>query len=164
MIKFYKWDTDLNGEFSTWKSLRKTFKEMFNLLFPEDACFHSFCWPLGLQSFSLIQYQIMFPSLSHSYLPSPLSLSGPSPPPPPLLIDFFSLPSGTEASSRGHFSLLSFLSSVDCVFGILYFFLANIHVLVSTYHACPFGSELLHSGWYFQVPSICLQNSGCSHF
>jgi hypothetical protein len=26
---------------------------------------------------------------------------------------------------------------------------------VSTYHACPFGSELLQSGWYFLVPSIC---------
>jgi hypothetical protein len=33
---------------------------------------------------------------------------------------------------------------------------ANIHLLVSTYHACPFGSELPHSGWYFLVPSICL--------
>jgi hypothetical protein len=30
---------------------------------------------------------------------------------------------------------------------------------VSTYHACPFGSELPHSGWYFLVPSICLQKS-----
>jgi hypothetical protein len=127
---------------------------MFNLLFPEDACFHSFCWPLGLQSFSLIQYQIMFPSLSPSYLPSPLSLSGPSLPPSPLLIDFFSLPSGTEASSRGHFSLLSFLSSVDCVFGMLHFFLANIHVLVSTYYACPFECELPHSGLYFLASSI----------
>jgi len=41
--------------------------------------------------------------------------------------------------------------------------LTNINLLVSTYHTCPFGSELPHSGWYFLVPSICLQNSGCAH-
>jgi hypothetical protein len=33
--------------------------------------------------------------------------------------------------------------------------LANIHLLVSTYHACPFGSELPYSG--------CLQNSWCPY-
>jgi hypothetical protein len=56
------------------------------------------------------------------------------------LIVFFSLPSGTEASSLEHFNLLTFLSSVDCILGILYFFsfLANIYLLVSTYHV---------SGW-----------------
>jgi hypothetical protein len=27
------------------------------------------------------------------------------------------------------------------------YFLANIHLLVSTYHVCPLGSELPHSGW-----------------
>jgi hypothetical protein len=42
------------------------------------------------------------------------------------------------------------------------FFLVNIHLLVSTYHACPFGCELPHSGYYL-VPSICQQNSGCPH-
>jgi hypothetical protein len=47
-----------------------------NLLSPEVACFHSFCWPPGLQSFSLTQYQIRFLSTPH-----PLSLSGPSLPP-----------------------------------------------------------------------------------
>jgi hypothetical protein len=36
--------------------------------------------------------------------------------------------------------------------------LANIHLSVSTYHACSFGSV---SGWYFLDPSICLQNSWC---
>jgi hypothetical protein len=45
----------------------------------------------------------------------------------------------------------------------LFFLLANIHLLVSTYHACPLGSELLHSGWYFLVLSNCQQNSGCPH-
>jgi hypothetical protein len=43
------------------------------------------------------------------------------------------------------------------------FFLANIHLLLSTYHACPFGYVLPHSGWYLLVPSICLQNSGCPY-
>jgi hypothetical protein len=41
-----------------------------------------------------------------------------------------------------------------------FFILADIHFLVSTYHACLFGFELPHSGWYFLVISICLQNSG----
>jgi hypothetical protein len=36
------------------------------------------------------------------------------------VIAFFSLPSGTEVSSLGHFSLLSFLSSVDCILVILH--------------------------------------------
>ena len=42
-----------------------------NLLSSEVAYFHSFCWPSGLQSFSLTQYQIMFPSppLPHSVHP-----------------------------------------------------------------------------------------------
>ena len=35
-----------------------------------------------------------------------------------------------------------------------------MHLLMSIYHACPFRSELPHSG-YFLVPSICLKNSGC---
>jgi hypothetical protein len=48
--------------------------------------------------------------------------------PSPLVIAFFSLPSGTEVSSFGLFNLLTFLSSVDCVLGILYFFW-----LISTY-------------------------------
>jgi hypothetical protein len=44
-----------------------------------------------------------------------------------------------EASSLGPFSLLNFLSSVDCILGILYFFWggANIYLLVSIYLACP---------------------------
>ena len=110
-----------------------------NLLFSEVTCLHSFCWPSGLQSF--------FPhpipnkvSLSPPPLPSSPTTSSFTPrflPPSPLVIAFFSLPSGTEWSSPGHFSLLSFLISVDCILGILYFFVclfvfANIHLLVST--------------------------------
>jgi hypothetical protein len=54
--------------------------------------------------------------------------------------------------------LLTFLSSVNCTLGMLYF-LANIHLLVNTYH----GSEIPLSGWYFLVPSICLKNSWCPY-
>jgi hypothetical protein len=50
-----------------------------------------------------------------------------------------------------------------CCCFILFLFLANIHLLVSTCHAWPFVSELPHSGWYFLVPSICLHTSGCPH-
>jgi hypothetical protein len=107
-----------------------------NLLSPKVACFPSFCWHSVLQSFSLTQYQIRFHSPPPFPPPRPLSLTCPSLPPSPLMIAFFSLPSGTEASSLGHFSLLTFMSSVDYILNILYFFLANIQLLVSTYHAC----------------------------
>jgi hypothetical protein len=63
------------------------------------------------------QYLIMFaPS---SALPTPLSHPVPS---LFLLSAFFSLPSGIETSSLGPFDLLTSLSSVDCILGILYFF------------------------------------------
>ena len=84
--------------------------------------------------------------------PAPLFASSPSHPDPslplPPVIIFFPPLSGIEGSSLVPFCLLTFLSSVDCILGILYFFffLANIHLLVSTYHTCPFGSELPHSG------------------
>jgi hypothetical protein len=45
---------------------------------------------------------------------------------------------GIEASSLGPFLLLTFLSSMDCILGILYF-LANIHLSVSTHHTCLLG-------------------------
>ena len=50
-----------------------------NLLFPEVACFHSFCWPSQLKSFSLIQYQISSPHTPPTtiLLPCPPSLPGP---------------------------------------------------------------------------------------
>jgi hypothetical protein len=68
-----------------------------NLLPPKIACFHSFCWPSGLQSFSLTRYQIRFPSL-----PPHLPTSPPRSLPPSLLvIAFFSLLSGTQVSSLG---------------------------------------------------------------
>jgi hypothetical protein len=47
---------------------------------------------------------------------------------------------------------------VGYIAGILNF-LANIHLSMSTYHVCSFVSRLPYSGWYFLVPSICLQIS-----
>jgi hypothetical protein len=44
---------------------------------------------------------------------------------------------------------------------LFFFFFANIHLLVSTYDACPFVSELPYSKWYFPDPSIYLKISGC---
>jgi hypothetical protein len=59
--------------------------------------------------------------------------------------------------------LFSLFGSVECIVGILYF-MANIHLSVSTYHACTFGTGLPHSRCYSQVTSICLQNSWCLCF
>ena len=38
-------------------------------------------------------------------------------------------------------------------------FWGNINLSVSYYHACSLATESPHSGWYSQVPSICLQVS-----
>jgi hypothetical protein len=57
----------------------------------------------------------------------------------------FSLLSGFELSTLGPSFLLSFLRSVSCIMGLPNV-LANIHLSVSTCHACPVGSELPHSG------------------
>jgi hypothetical protein len=145
-----------------------------SLLFLEVACFHSFCWPSGLQPFSLTQYQIIFPA-TFLFPPTPSTFPPKSLPPSPLVIAFFSLPSGTEVFSLGLFSLLSFefcglylvysvwvfvvvvlfvfllfvcflLLFVFCLFLLCFVLFANIHLLVSTYHARPLGSELPHSG------------------
>jgi len=52
--------------------------------------------------------------------------------------------------------LLNFIYSVGCIVGILSIG-ADILVLMSTYHVCIFEYRLPNSGWYFLVPSICLQ-------
>ena len=86
-----------------------------HLLTPEVACFYSFCWPSGLQYVSPTQCLMRFPSSP----PYPLSHTGSSL--LPLVIAFFSIPSGIEASSLGLFGLLNFLSSLDCILCILHF-------------------------------------------
>ena len=109
--------------------------------------------PWGFTTGSPQQYLIIFPlspapSLPIFHLvPSVFLPSG-----------FFSIASSIKASSLWPYSLLTFLSSVNCTLGMLYF-LANIHLLVNTYH----GSEIPLSGWYFLVPSICLKNSWCPY-
>ena len=70
----------------------KTERSLFPHPIPDQA-------PLSLP----LHHSIYFPSTSS---PTPHS---------PLVIAFFSLPSETEASSLEHFSLLSFLSSVECI-------------------------------------------------
>jgi hypothetical protein len=82
---------------------------------PEVACFHSFCWPSGLQSFPSPNTRSGFPFPSHYFPPRSF-------PPSQLVIAFFTLLSGTEVSLLGHFSLLSFLSSENCILVILYIF------------------------------------------
>jgi hypothetical protein len=98
---------------------------------PEAAYFHSFSWSYGLL---LCPHLILFPLSSLFSLTSP----GPSLPLPPVIISF-PLLNGIEASSLGPFCLLKtdLLWSVGCILGILYF-LANIHISGSTYHAYSF--------------------------
>ena len=62
-------------------------------------------------------------------------------PPSPLVIAFFSLSSGTEASLLGHFSLFTFLSSMYYILGIVYIFAGGgggggEHPLISEYTPC----------------------------
>jgi hypothetical protein len=84
------------------------------------------------------------------YAPFPPSRSTFTPrslPHSPLVIAFFSLSSGTEVSSLGHFSFFTFLSSMDCILGILYsfclfvclflfLFLFFFYLLISEYIPC----------------------------
>jgi hypothetical protein len=113
---------------------------------PSVACNHSFSLLSGLS-----------PVSPHTWSWPPLPSPTRSLPLLPMTI-LFSLLSRIQASSLGASFLIKFFGSVGYIMSILYF-LENIHSLVSTYNACHFGSGLPHSGWYFLVPSICLQNS-----
>jgi hypothetical protein len=109
-----------------------------------------------------------FPFILLTFWASLLSLSAPdpassSPPPvlslplPPMTILFPPL-SVIQISMSGPSFLFNFFGSVG-ISWVFCTYWANIHSLVSTYHACHFGSALPHSRWYFLVPSIYLQNS-----
>jgi hypothetical protein len=100
-----------------------------------QGCLFPFFLP-ALRASVLFPHPIRF--CPHSPCP-PSTFPTTSLPPFPLMIAFFSLPSGTEASSLGHFSLLNFLISVDCILGILYFFFFFFWLTSS------FKSELPHS-------------------
>lgn len=109
-----------------------------------------------------------FPISTHSWscLPFPHTLSSPNPVPPSFcLLWFFLFPllCGIEESSFDSSFLLTFLQSLVCIMVNLYF-LANIHLPLNTYPACHFGPGFPYSGWYFPVPSICLQNLWCPRF
>ena len=98
-----------------------------------------------------------FPPISELVPLFPLPLLSLTDPSVPLFPRDYSLPT-TEYYYSIHtlveFSFfLYFICSVSCIMGILCLFLANIYLLVSTYHVCSFVTGLLHSG-YFLVPSF----------
>ena len=112
-------------------------ESLLNLLSSKVACFYSFCWPSVLQCFSFSQLYDRFYSPLTPPNPCPLSLQGPILPPHQL---------GLRCLHLCTLACLTFLSSVDGILGIMYFLL-NTYILVSTFHVCPFLSELLHSGY-----------------
>ena len=125
--------------FESWETLTFQDSGAFwrappHLLFPEVACFHSFCWPSGLQFFSLIQYQTRFPFLLLRLPLHPVHFPSQVPSSLPLVISFFSLPSGTEASmSTSVCWPFWVLWTVPWVLFILFYFFIFIFLLISTY-------------------------------
>ena len=104
---------------------------------PEAANFHIFSWCSG--SLSCLSARLNLPLSSlPSFHPHP------SLPLCPMTI-LFPLVSMIQASSLGPFFLSNCFESLGYIMGILYF-MANTYLSVSTYHACPFGSGLPHSG------------------
>jgi hypothetical protein len=69
----------------------------------------------GFSPFPSLNTRSGFPPLAPKKNPTPTIFPPKSFPSSPLVIAFFSIPSRTEASSLGHFSLLSLLNSVDCI-------------------------------------------------
>jgi hypothetical protein len=132
--------------FDSWESLTSQFSDAFWRVPPTSYFLRPvFILCVGPQDFS----SCPLPNTrSDSLLPhtSPHPVQFPSHFPPsfptsPLVIAFLSLPSGTEASLLGHFGLLTSLSSVDYILGILYSFLfcfvfwffGGFFSLISTY-------------------------------
>jgi len=66
------------------------------------------------------------------------------PPTKPIL---FPLPRGIHAPPVDHSFLSNFSGPVYCV--IILYLIVNIHLYLSTYHVCVFGSGLHYLGWYF---------------
>ena len=104
--------------------------------------FHSNTWSSGYSS-CISPHLILNPPIP---LPTPL--------PPSFLSSsvslhnyFIPLISAIQAFLLIPFFLFSFCESEEYSMGILYF-IANIHLYVSTYHACPLGTRPPHSGWY----------------
>ena len=107
--------------FESWESLTSQVFDTFRRVSPTTyilmlhVCIVS-AVPQGCQFFSPPNTQIMLPSL-HPPIPFPSQVL-----PFSIVVAFFSVTSETEASFLGPFSLLNFLSSVDCILCILYFF------------------------------------------
>ena len=141
----------------SWESLTCQVTGIYPPPQTQDAgYFHSFSWSTGLLFCNPSPTQLPFFSLP---LPFPTQV------PPTLCLSWLF---GSPSYSR-YWRILTWVPllvsySLWVVSWILYEFLANIHLSVSTYHACPFGSGLPCSGWYFLIPLICLQNSWCPHF
>jgi hypothetical protein len=76
----------------------------------------------------------------------------------PLTVILFSLLRKIQEFLIGPSFLFSVFGSLEYSVANLYF-IVNIHLQASTYHACPFESRLPHSGWYSEDLSICLQDS-----
>ena len=136
--------------FESWESLTSQFSGEFWRVPPTSYLqwLHASvlsAGPQGFSSFSLpntISCSPLAPHSQSTFLPRSLPLS-------PIVMTYFFLQSGTKESSLGlsdcwHFWVLWTLSWISCTS-----FMANIHLLVSTYYECPFGSVLPHSGRYF---------------
>ena len=142
----------LNALFLCWRWAPKVLSHYcraFNLgslllgslsISPPRSLVHSGGSPISY--FPRLPVSIYYSHLRASVLfPHPIS-DYDSPQPCHLFLPCQSLP----PSSLWPFILLTCLSSVGCILGFLDFFMTNIHLLVNICHACPFGSELPHSG------------------
>jgi hypothetical protein len=119
---FESWESLISQVSGTYWSVPRT----SYLLTPKVACFYSFLFLHPIPD----QLPLSPFCFTHHQETSPLRLLCPS----QVVIGFFSLSSGTEVSSLGHFSLLTFLSAVVCILGILYFCFVCLFVwLISTY-------------------------------
>jgi hypothetical protein len=122
---------------------------------------------ISIHSHSHLSISPVFSSIDPEH-PPPIPHPIPSPIQFPLSICLLMtilspLLSEIQASSLVPSFLFGFFGSVEHSMNILCF-MANIHLQVSTYDICPFGTRLPHSGGYYQVPIICQQNSLCFCF
>jgi hypothetical protein len=118
-----------------------------------QSCLYPF-FVLSLRASVIFPHPILYQVPLSPQLTFPSTFPSESLLPSPLVIAYFSLPCGIEASSFEHFSLVEHFEFCGLYLGyfgfcfVLYCFV-NIHLLVSTHQAYPFGSLLAHSGWYF---------------
>jgi hypothetical protein len=115
-------------------------------LLPQSSDFRLFSWSSG-HFYCLFTHMIL-----NLQLPSPYIL--------PHTFPFLHLPPMTifiplQVSLLGLSFLFNLFGCVEHSMGTL-FFMANIHLYVSTFLIFIFESGLPHSGWYFLVPSIYL--------